>query len=1507
MSMKYKICCVFILLSICINNAIGQDDVLDADKVLNSLNVSSPEAQKKLDAAFAAMEAVRKAGAYIESLKDLFEDGIITLPVGIKKGDYELIIQSIKKDNDTQQIRIYATCAFKFKENGQQIAFEGWSTIEGKKGLGGGGELKLITPVGRDKGKDITIVFEKGTGVHFGCDGIEGFNAKLAVICKSDKLKPVDSSGKVIDRKIGFRAEASFSNFDEFSVTIGSTQAFMHEDIKDVVFNIKGVTVDQSDLTTSSMLKFPSNYFNGEIKGAKELWKGIAFNDITIYLPPIIKKQNKSNKKKPENDKAPIGSEIVTLKDRVTIGANYLLLDENGISVSAFGNNIMDISSINKESWDINITDFSLDVVKNEIVGIGFGGALNVPPLGKSSLLNYTASYDDLEKIYDFKAQLTDDLELELFKANLTLNKSSFIDVVIKKQRFYPTLNLSGKLSINVPIDDKDSTKKFNVPDITFQNLVIRRESPKFKIGAIGVAGALSTPSLGGFELCLNNIQSFKKENDEGIRFDAGIKLSSTLSGVAGIQLFGDAERWKFRKIGIDKVAVDFKSSAYSIAGGVEFKNGDKIYGSGFRGDVKLTVLNKFGLDAIAVFGKKDDYRYFLTDVLYEAAPSSGIPATALSFYGLGGGLYRHMQQSVSTSAKTEFGKARSGIHYIPDRDVGMGFMAAAKFCLGGSPSTLDAQAGFEIQFNKNGGVNFVQLRADAYFLTKPENSPSLTAELKKKVTASKETGIKPLGDVRLRIPENVTSSLLAASMNIKYDLQNDVFNADMSTFLNAGFSKGIGEKGRMGWASAYFSPDKWYTYIGTPTDRLGIKVLNLAEMNGYFMLGDDIPELPDPPAKVLENLSSSVVARLCKRDNSSLQSGRGIAFGASFNAKFDATLPPFYAHIGAGVGAEFLLKNYGSRAHCEGSNKALGFAGWYAQAQAWAWVEADIGMRLKLFGKKKSFSILGISAAAVLRGTGPNPFYFTGAVGGEFEVMGGLISGKCDFDFEIGDECKIKGKSSPFGESVIAQVTPDGGKNINVFTVPQVVFNIPIDLEMKTEEDDGTKSAYKVNLDEFSVYYKDTKQKVEGKMTIAEEGKVYAFDPNEPLESHKNIEVIVAVSFMKKENNQWVAVKGDDGKLMVERKVAAFVSGERPKMILPEHVVYSYPIDRQYNYYSHEVNYGYICTSENYNYLFTTEKLEGYTQYIRLTDEDNKQQKVSFKTLVQQGEGNSCFEINFSTDKIDFKTDHVYHLEVVNIADSTSVNVASNVKSETRNHESLVVTTQKADGSIKKLDDKVIYALDFRSSKSRTFKDKMNNIKRGETLKIPLRPYVSSIVTNLREKDAAEGFDRFEFDNIQPEKSLIKFQANYESKWYKDNAGRLLYNNKQVKEILGQNDLTPPQPYDIVELRRMTTNIALTDGFLKSGTLTYISAYNAFYLQLAHHLQINYKRLRNDFTNRLNSYKNTPKISRATLDFMKISKVEEITRGTYKFKMSYNLPGKQIPTSYITETITLK
>jgi hypothetical protein len=1441
---------------------------------LSSLTPSE-EQNKKIAAALTAMDAVQKADAYIESLSALFSNEEITLPVGIKKGNYSLIIQKISLDKQTGQQMIYATCAFRFKNNDQPIAFEGKAVLTNENGLGSQGKLTLIAPIQRNMGKESTLIIHEGSSVSFGCEGVESFETKMEWRVISDKIVPVDGQGNPTHRPLCVFFETRFNDFDNYLISLNINQSFTIKGLDDILFTLKGAVLDQSDTETSTMTRFPDSYFRQGGNDAVRLWKGLAVSEASISLPSFFKRTEGRN-------------------DRVNLSLQQVLFDENGFSGNVSAQNLIPGDNLNPESWTLSLTGFSLNILRNNVVAFGMSGDMNIPPFGKNSLRPYTASFNPAQNRYEFKMGIVGEYDFPVLQSTISLNELSTIDVLIKDHEFYPAIRASGKMTIHAPLSN-DTTNAVSIPDISFENMVIRRESPYFEIGAIRLNGDLQSPKLAGFALSIHDIRTFENSKGRGLSFDAGISLNEIFDGVTGLQLYGDYERWKFKEVDVNRVAVDYRSSAFSVSGDVWFKNGDPVYGDGFRGVVGLSLLDKFKFDAIGVFGKKDDYKYFLTDVFFETSPMAGVPIPpVLSFYGFGGGLYRRMQQEGKSQADagsaSEFGQSLSGIRYIPNKKVGLGVMASALFATSANSDAFNAKVGFEMQFNSSGGLNFVQLRGSASFMNVADKLGKLSDNISDRMKLLEASNImqpeKASKSSLEQTPETKSQGFLTASINLEYDLNNKVFSADLYSFLNAGLIKGVGPGDRLGWASAYFSPEKWYLYMGTPSDRLGIKILNLAEANSYFMMGDEIPALPPPPDKVIALLSQEKQNKLKRNHTNSLWSGKGIAFGSSLNTRFNARLTPFYARLDVGLGGEFSLTNMNG-ATCANYDGIPGINGWYADAQAWAYIEAGIGIEAKIFGKTRKFSIMDLTAGSLLQGAGPNPFYFSGAVGGQYHILGGLIRGNCKFDFEIGEKC-IRETGSPFGEDVIAQLSPrTDDQNVSVFAAAQAIFNVPVGVEMAIEEDD-IKGVYMAVLEEFKVKYKENGQTTQGRDKYSEDGTVYMFTPDEPFESRKEVEVSAKVVFKKKENNNWVSVKGDDGKPVYEEKKAVFHTGDRPKEIQPEHIKYSYPIDRQYNFYANEYKQGYIQLTQNYAYLFSTEKPEGFDQKIRIGNDGGQMVETPFSYTTNTAGNGVRMEIEFPMDQVTFTPNKIYKLSIVNIPQQTNASIKSNISSETTViGEGIEITHQRATETLNQLSEKEIYALSFRTSAYKTFAEKARAFdKRENCWREPIYPYIHNINTDLKEPEL---FDAYEINSAGLNTKIINLTAQIDqTEWYNQTVYNTMYQSQTYLQV----------PNNKISILQMSTpNKLLSDDEITINTSLGYGTNGLIRYELAYYCAQDLYTAKNNISARL-LYEQTISTSEIAILNQDIPPV--VFQGNYPITATYILPGRNIVTSSI-------
>jgi hypothetical protein len=481
------------------------------------------------------------------------------------------------------------------------------------------------------------------------------------------------------------------------------------------------------------------------------------------------------------------------------------------------------------------------------------------------------------------------------------------------------------------------------------------------------------------------------------------------------------------------------------------------------------------------------------------------------------------------------------------------------------------------------------------------------------------------------------------------------------------------------------------------------------------------------------------------------------------------------------------------------------------------------------------------------------------------------------------------------------------GDKDISVFAAPQAIFNVPVEVEMEIEEE-NTKGVYKVTLEEFSLKYKGTGIKVTGATKFNSDKTVCMIDPADPFESQKDMEVYAKVGIKKKISDTWVYVLDDNGNPLYEEKKEAVRTGDRPKEIQPEHVKYSYPVSRQYNFYPDEYKNGYLMASQNYAYLFTTEKPEGFNQILRISDMNGKTYEKPFAHYVRTADNGVKFEIGFSMERIPFEKDRIYKLAIVNVPKQANAGVESNITTVTTAVEGAAgveVTKKKADGVLLQLDEKEIYALHFRSSEYNTFLEKIDAIPIDDAIPWQDYPYAYNIISNIYDyAKPAEMFDVAEIEPLDPAQRLVVIEPLYEqTDWYTQKVAPLMYDSRVLHDA-GLPGLKLTKENVSYYVTR-TPSKELEDEMVETNARHAISPWGSLHYRAPYYVDRDYGIIKSAVADKARS---GAQISEASAALLFTDHIPLIEKGTYPVRISYKLqgPGQRVVTSVEEKTVSL-
>jgi hypothetical protein len=1312
-------------------NAAGSTNGLPADTAKPGL----------VDHAISVFNKIKEKNKFINFLTD---ESLGTLPVGLVREIngkvYVIAIDSIRMTPQGAYLSAYFRFTFPGTDRdlifgGKDIAF-----TPGGIGVGPSTKLMLLNDQHINFNEHVEVNFP-GNGSNFvewDCNGFKSANLSGEFEFDKGWIEPDDPGADKVKAALVINAAKDISNI----MADINIPTFRIKGLKDFNFKVKHAVIDMSDLANPGGLNVTADML--EDPTSPMLWRGFYLQELEVGLP----EQVASGKERPK----------VTVKD--------FIIDDQGVSGSITGENIVKLGDASAGGWPMSIEKVGLSFSKNKLNGGSLGGQLRIGFLGDDPLkYDAAVSMRGNDTYYSFALATTVDKTYSFFAGKITLNKDCRIEVTKTPKDFIPKATLTGKVDLDKAV--------LNIKGISFEDLTLSTQKPYVHSGTFEIATA-GDSKMSGFPIGFDELSlgisegkvavgatvklNFMNASDKGFGGSASFTVTAAQEETKETVMVDNVPvekvvdtKWKLDKVVVSDIDLTVKVMAFQMHGIISLFDKHPVYGNGFRGTLDFTIPGPVPkTNATAYFGSKDDYRYWHVDAYIGVK----IPVPPmLQITGLMGGMSYHMERPADFDAyatrnsideKGGLKDVNEIFQYVPTKEAGMGFMAGVSLALN-TEMVINANLALEVQFGTNGGFRYAQFDGAGYVMHEA-----------KKAKSQKDAG-------------EDESAPVWAQFKMRFDNVNSSFDASIKTYVNiAGVMKGVNDRGLVGESALHIGKDDWYLYIGRPSMMNGLSIIGLVEVKSYFMMGSKVEDMPPVPAEVSE-VFQGVNTDFMAMENS-MKTGAGFGFGAHFKAGFSFDFG-VYGDFAIGAGADILLRNYGD-AKCKGSNSVIGINGWYASGQAYAYLKGDVGLRVKVLGKKRSFSIAKLSAAVLVQAKLPNPAWFRGMVGVKYSVLGGMVKGTANVKVELGSQCEIVG-AKEINIEVISDIKPDDqGTGVSVFSSPQVAFNLAIEKPFSMMNEYDQVATYRVKLDEVTLM--NDKTPIVGNVVVNPDGMSASLNQRDILPGESKLTAGAKVHFEKQNGASWETLKNDKGTVDYETKSSTFTTGEEPKTISWENVAYAYPVRNQYNFLPGEYNKGYIKLKYGQPNLFKKTDDEG-NNYSITAAFTSAQKQVTATTVSYDA---SASQVNFDIPaELSRETIYTYNITRTSLDGETAANNVTKKQKTTvgDDGDSTTITQTALKGNANADVDKEVIAYNFRTSKYGTFAEKMNAVTGSEDIWDIAIGYATVIGSRF---NTAESFDRFDIngDATFSTKPLILLKAGMNNAWLQNRVMPLLY-----------------------------------------------------------------------------------------------------------------------------------
>ncbi|MBK8225576.1 MAG: hypothetical protein IPK70_00195 [Flavobacteriales bacterium] len=924
---------------------------------------------------------------------------------------------------------------------------------------------------------------------------------------------------------------------------------------------------------------------------AQAAWRGFYLKRAMLRLPNGVKR---------------FGS-----TERVSGVVDDLVVNGDGLTASFKLANLLGENEGDLAGWAISLDTLRMDIVQNSFHQTGIKGRIRTSV--SSTLLDYSGvfrqSLTNDDHWLEFLVQPQEDLSFPIpfLYSSLELEETSTLTAVIANEGSTTSARakatLHGRLNLATP---ETAPVQLNFTGIEFQDLWFSTDAPYTNIDSavsfsyaspqkyMGVALEEEDAQLSnggtasGFPVSITEVKGERTTIDgkpaAGIAYDINLQLvdnsnifrATTRVATLGVLNTSSIHEWGAHEMRLDSIGVEGDNGAVDIHGGLRWYRDSPTYGNGIRGSLRASFWKKkIEVLANAQFGDKSGSRYWYVDAMLAKEGGFNKPS-AFTVYGFGGAAWYHMRRNGALPLSTEItaqeienvgdslfepGITLSGMSFTPDASIGLGFQGTIIF---GDPSSgyaYNGDATLGAQFSSTGGIETLSLTTNLALLHKRE-----------------DTGHVPLkGDG-----------------SISYDFANDVLAANFNVFVDVKAAEtsvlyGNGPQKRAGAIALYIGPENWHLLLGTPSERVGLTAAGFISGGFYFMLGDDLPGIPLPPAELLAHAPPSYFA-----GRADIGDASGIAFGANLPFSKRDTVVVFRYHIQGEVGFDILFRLSDGMECLNIPDPGIG--PFYAEGQAYGYIDASVGIYVDIWLASGEFHLFDVSAGGLFQCGFANPSWLSGFIYGTYDILHGAISGSVTLPFKAGQRCQVPENGMLANLNPIGDLSPEdkdglppGCANAALCGVdcgiePEVVFNLKIDspFTMQQINSNGSRTTRTFRIVKEAFELKRNGAVLAGTQTFNAAQDHLSMRPSqylEPLSTHT-----ITIKLRGEErlaNGQWAQVMHNNAPVRWER-THTFKTNEGIKELTAGNVDVSYPFLGQRYFLQDECRMGkIICKSD--------------------------------------------------------------------------------------------------------------------------------------------------------------------------------------------------------------------------------------------------------------------------------------------------------------------------------------